>query len=72
MSQLPTSPFPKRGTSGTYIYANETILFRLQFFQCSMKIHFSRSNTEYKTNTKIQALNISTSLRVNKHVNKHV
>ena len=28
-------------------YANETILFRLQLFQCNVKIHLIRSIPEY-------------------------
>ena len=39
-------------------YANETILFRLQLFQCNVKIHLIRSIPEYKTNTKNSSLNI--------------
>ena len=41
-----------------YIYTNETILFRLQLFQCNVKIHLIRSIPEYKTNTKNSSLNI--------------
>ena len=40
------------------MYTNETILFRLQLFQCKLKIQLIRSIPEYKTNTKNLSLNI--------------